>query len=262
MNQPGAVRDLHNCDPGLQEALDQVASCAAITLRAPLGAVSVVTADAVTLAGVHGFERRHTARAGSLCAEVVRLGVRLRVADAADDPRFSGHEFVAEGGVRSYAGAPVKGEGGKALGAVAVFAGEPGAFAPAALDDLEALAHMVELLIKRTGAAEPALPRLRQQGWFGVRTLDASRAGTGARAGLLVLSVARESPAQQAGLRPTDVLYAVDGQILRERADLVAALSEREPGSSARVTVQRAGEFFDRWVKVATPKSRARVRAA
>lgn len=238
-------------DPGLQSALDQVASCAAVSLGAPLGVVSMVQMDEVMLVGMHGFDRRRTSRAGSLCGEVVRLRSKLLVADTTDDPRFRDHEFVAEGGVRAYAGAPVNGAGGEVLGTVAAFAGEPGAFAPPNVDDLEALAHMVELLIASVGPPEVELPRLRRQGWIGVRTLDARRAGTGARAGLTILSVARGSPAEQVGLRPTDILYAVDDRILRERADLVAALADREPGASARLTFQRAGQWIERSVPVA-----------
>jgi membrane-associated protease RseP (regulator of RpoE activity) len=239
----------------LQQPLDRVASCAAVSLGVPLGSVSMVDANAVTLVGMHGFERRRTVRAGSFCDAVVQLRSPLLVADAAADERFRGHEFVAVGGVRSYAGAPLKGPQGGVVGAVAAYAGEPDRFRPSALDDLEALAHMVELLLEQSGPIAVELPRLRRQGWIGVRTLDARRAGTAARAGLVVLSVARGSPAEQSGLRPTDILYEVDGQLLRERADLVAALADREPGSSARITVQRAGKWLDKWVPVATRQS-------
>lgn len=251
LRPPGRAPRSRSDDPALQLALDRVATCAAVSLGVPLGAVSFVGEDDVLLAGIHGFERRQTPRAGSFCAEVVRLGARLRVADASDDPRFQEHEFVAAGGVRSYAGAPMRSADGEVLGAVGAFAGAVDAFAPSALDDLEALAHLVELVISRTDAAEPELPRVRRQGWLGVRTLDARRTGAASRAGLVVLSVAQGSPAEQAGLRAADILYAVDDRVLRERADLVAALGGREPGSTVRITFQRAGQWLEKWSSVA-----------
>ncbi len=247
-----ALRHSRADDPDLRPALDQIAACVAVTLDVPLAAVSLVADETVILAGAYGFERRQMLRANSFCDEIVRLGARLRVADAADDPRFIDHEYVALGGVRAYAGAPIKAPGGEILGAVSAFSGDRDKFAAAALDDLEALAHMVELLFVRSGAPEIELPRLRRQGWIGVRTLDARRAGTAARAGLVILSVARGSPAEQAGLRPTDILYTLDDRILQERADLVAALADREPGAAVRITFQRAGNWLEKSILVGT----------
>lgn len=251
-----ALRGSGALDPQLQPAFDQIAMCAAATLNAPLGAVSLVEADTVLLAGAHGFARRRAERPASFCSEVVRLAAPLLSDDAPHDPRFCAHEFVTSG-VRSYAGSPILSRAGEVLGAVCAFAGEAHAFHRDSLEALEALAHAVEVLLPAV-AAKRASVRHRP-GWIGVRTLDANRAGRSALSGLVVLSVAAGSPAEQAGLRATDILHAVDDQVLRERADLVAALADREPGSSARITFQRAGEWMERWVRVTAPPRRARL---
>ena len=74
----------------------------------------------------------------------------------------------------------------------------------------------------------------RVQGWLGVRTLGSRSYGRGEQPGLIVLSVAAGSPAAQAGLRPTDILHAIDQHVLRRPADVVAALAGREADQFAR----------------------------
>ena len=69
-----------------------------------------------------------------------------------------------------------------------------------------------------------------------------------------MLSVARGSPAEAAGLRPTDVLCAIDDHVLRRPSDIIGALADREVDALVRVRLQRAGRWLERLVRV-TPES-------
>lgn len=99
--------------------------------------------------------------------------------------------------------------------------------------------------------AVPAFSKAgRIQGWLGVRTHGSNRVGGGSRAGLIVLSVAAGSPADRAGLRPTDIIYAIDGQALHRPSDVVRALARREMSELAHVQFQRAGRWQERFIPV------------
>jgi putative serine protease PepD len=61
-------------------------------------------------------------------------------------------------------------------------------------------------------------------------------------AGAEVQDVAPNSPAQRAGLRPGDVIVAVDGDAVSEPGDVANALEGNEPGDSVVVEVERGGD--------------------
>nr|WP_258002324.1 Do family serine endopeptidase [Burkholderia sp. WAC0059] len=59
--------------------------------------------------------------------------------------------------------------------------------------------------------------------------------------GALVSSVEAGGPAAQAGLRPGDVVLAVNGAALEDSADLLVTVAKLKPGSTADLTVWRDG---------------------
>jgi putative serine protease PepD len=61
------------------------------------------------------------------------------------------------------------------------------------------------------------------------------------RDGVVIRRVAPGSPAEAAGLRPADVVLAVDGKPLREPNDLLIALYDKRPGESVRLRVWQRG---------------------
>jgi S1-C subfamily serine protease len=74
--------------------------------------------------------------------------------------------------------------------------------------------------------------------------------------GALILQIAPGGPADRAGLRPTmrnqrgalvlgDVIVAVDGQRVRDAADLQLLLEQHEAGDTVRVTITRGGREQD-----------------
>jgi S1-C subfamily serine protease len=61
-------------------------------------------------------------------------------------------------------------------------------------------------------------------------------------AGVLVLSVVSKGPADEAGLRPGDVLLSLEGQKLNAPEDLLAALRNKAPGQTVNVEYRRGND--------------------
>jgi S1-C subfamily serine protease len=57
--------------------------------------------------------------------------------------------------------------------------------------------------------------------------------------GVLAIAVTPGGPAATAGVRPGDVLVAIDGQSLKTSEDLIAALRRHNPGDTVRIAVRR-----------------------
>jgi serine protease Do len=75
--------------------------------------------------------------------------------------------------------------------------------------------------------------------WHGVVLADDSPASD---QGLTVASVERESPAAESGLRPGDVITAVDDAQIERSLDFSRAMLERRPGEKIQLAVRRAGQ--------------------
>ena len=105
------------------------------------------------------------------------------------------------------------------------------------------------------------VPKLRRDGsikraYLGIR-LGENPAGPGA----LVASAPPGSPADDAGLRGGtsggDVIVAIGGREIRTPGDVTAAISDRRPGETVRVTVLRDGRRLNVEVKLGTRPARA-----
>ena len=78
-------------------------------------------------------------------------------------------------------------------------------------------------------------------GFLGVSTTDATDAATGAT----VIEVTAGSPAAGAGIRPGDVIVAVDGTAVSGASALGRLVSARAPGDEVTITVVRDGQDRD-----------------
>lgn len=58
-------------------------------------------------------------------------------------------------------------------------------------------------------------------------------------AGVIVESVADDSPAQKAGVRVGDIILSIDGKDVKSAADVRAGLREKKDGDAVRLEVQR-----------------------
>jgi serine protease Do len=63
----------------------------------------------------------------------------------------------------------------------------------------------------------------------------------GTSRGALVQDVSADSPGERAGIRPYDVVLAVDGETVRTNDDLIRRISELPPGSVTRLELMRDG---------------------
>lgn len=61
----------------------------------------------------------------------------------------------------------------------------------------------------------------------------------------MVESVAKDGPADAAGIQTGDVLVSIDGEPLKTAEDLVADLRERQPGDVVRIRLLRGDEQQD-----------------
>lgn len=59
--------------------------------------------------------------------------------------------------------------------------------------------------------------------------------------GLCVTSVSRFSPAEDAGIRPVDIILSVNGHAVATRPDLILALKGTRPGDTVPVSILRMG---------------------
>jgi serine protease Do len=73
----------------------------------------------------------------------------------------------------------------------------------------------------------------------------AAQLGVSAPSGVVIGGVVAGSPAAAAGVRPRDVITAVDGQPLTDESTLAEILSQKKPGDTATLTIVRGGQQQD-----------------
>ena len=93
------------------------------------------------------------------------------------------------------------------------------------------------------------------RGWLGVVIQDVDENTAKAldmkdAHGALVASVQEGQPADKAGIKEGDVIVSVDGQNIKDTAELLAAIARKAPGSDAKVTVWREGAAKEFTVKL------------
>ncbi len=113
--------------------------------------------------------------------------------------------------------------------------------------------------------AKLILPQLKQRGhvqrgYIGVALRDVDPDLQGAlrlsqTSGALVQDVTAGSPAERAGLKPYDLVTAVDGVDVLSNDALIREISARTPGSTARLEVMRDGRTRQMLVKLAERSS-------
>jgi serine protease Do len=101
--------------------------------------------------------------------------------------------------------------------------------------------------------AKAIQPQLRERGrvirgWLGVQIQSVTRdlAKTlkmDEAKGAIVSDVTPDSPADQAGVQPGDVIVAVDGRDMEDNNDLSGYISSKAPGTEVSLKVLRDGRF-------------------
>ncbi|MBV9785294.1 MAG: trypsin-like peptidase domain-containing protein [Acidisphaera sp.] len=85
------------------------------------------------------------------------------------------------------------------------------------------------------------------RGWLGVSVADMPE---GSHSGVGIADVDRTGPAARAGLRPGDVVTAVNGERVDSARTLIRAVSAATPGNAVRLTLRRQGRDMELSVTV------------
>ena len=132
-------------------ALDDIARLAAQVCNTPVGTVSIVERETISLVGRYGLGVRHTARRSMPCATTIEGEGVYQIPDTRLDPDFAAADmFLGDRTYRFYAGAPVHTPAGSAIGCVCVLDSAPRRLTAAQIDSLEALSHMVTTRLEFT----------------------------------------------------------------------------------------------------------------
>ncbi len=109
--------------------------------------------------------------------------------------------------------------------------------------------------------ASVILPQLREmgrvsRGYIGVALRDVDpdlqrSLGLSSSSGALVQDVTAGSPGARAGIRPYDLIVAVDGKQIVRNDELIQLVSARQPGTSATLQIVRDGRAMNVAVKLA-----------
>jgi len=109
--------------------------------------------------------------------------------------------------------------------------------------------------------ASAILPQLRQagrvsRGYIGVALRDVDpdlqrSLALSSSSGALVQDVTPGSPGARAGLRPYDLIVAVDGRAVARNDELIQLVASRQPGTSATLQIVRDGRALNVPVKLA-----------
>lgn len=138
--------------------------------------------------------------------------------------------------------------------------GGPVLDASGALLGMSTLGRPGEVLVIPTATLTRVVPQLLAngrvtRGWLGVTLQpvavpDALVEQAGQRIGMMVMSIAEQGPAAQAGLVAGDVLLTLDGVALPDRRQLLARLSEENVGKSMELGLIRGGHIVKQATRI------------
>lgn len=117
-----ALHRLDLLDTAPEPAFERITRLAADLFNVPIALVSLVDADRQWFKSCIGITARETPRDQSFCAQAIQQPHKVMVIpDAAADPRFASNALVTGGPrIRFYAGAPLLGPDGYALGTLCI----------------------------------------------------------------------------------------------------------------------------------------------
>ena len=82
------------------------------------------------------------------------------------------------------------------------------------------------------------------RGWIGIESQDitpelAASFGLARESGAIIAGVVRNGPADRAGVRPGDILLAVEGKGIKNTGEMLNLIAQLVPGAKARLTLMR-----------------------
>jgi diguanylate cyclase (GGDEF)-like protein len=174
------LRSLKLLDTPAEERFDRITRLARKVFDVPIALVSLVDADRQWFKSNQGMDVCESPRGTSFCGHTILREEPLVVQDAFEDVRFRDNPLVTgDPNIRFYAGHPVSGPGGEALGTLCVIDDKPRAAADFDAEALAEFAAMVEAevasLSLAIGDELTGLSNRRGFEMLGERLLRASR---------------------------------------------------------------------------------------
>jgi sigma-B regulation protein RsbU (phosphoserine phosphatase) len=147
-NEEERLAELYALDildtPG-EERFDRLVELSSLAFRVPIAYVSMVDVNRQWFKAQCGLSVSQTGRAESFCGHAIAADELLVIPDARADPRFFDNPLVvAPPFVRFYAGCPLHGPCGRAIGTLCLVDREPRTLSDEELRLLEKLAGLVE----------------------------------------------------------------------------------------------------------------------
>ena len=275
------LRRYNVLDTPPEQAFDDLTQLAAQICQVPMALVSLVDQDRQWFKARVGVEGTETPRDIAFCAHsILHQDEIFEIRDARDDPRFTSNPLVTEGPrIRFYAGAPLVGPGGHALGALCVMDRTPRTLTPEQLAALRTLSRAVVAqleLRRKTAELENSVGQHERAGVL-LREKIEQLAAAEKEAGRL-LGIAEKS---RRGLLSVLEDEKRSGQSLRDSEERFRQMTESidemfymtDPGNGALLYISPAYEkiwgrtraslfeFPEKWVDAIHPEDRERVLA-
>ncbi|MDQ2924265.1 MAG: sensor domain-containing diguanylate cyclase [Acidobacteriota bacterium] len=162
-----SLRRLELLDTGREPEFDELAELAAAVCATPISLLILVDEHRLWFKAAVGLDVCEMARDGAFCAYTIRQQGVFVVEDAAVDKRFASNPMVTgEPHIRFYAGAPIAGPGGHAVGTLCAIDRKPRTLTAFQMKMLALLARQVnarlELRLERK-QSQAALLEVRSQ---------------------------------------------------------------------------------------------------
>lgn len=142
-------------DTEREEVFDRLTALASRLMDAPIAMMSIVNSDRVWVKSRQGTDLETIDREDGMCSLTILTDKPYVIADLSTDERWRESPLVTEGGLRFYAGAPLRTADGHALGALSVADLKPRQTTPQELETLEDLAsiamHQLDLRLAARG---------------------------------------------------------------------------------------------------------------
>lgn len=161
-------------DTAGEQEFDDLVSIARTLCGTAMGAVTLIDRDRQWFKALQGLEGVQTPRDEAFCAHTILQPRELTVVpDARQDARFSGNPLVlGEPHIRFYAGAPLLGSDGCALGSLCVFDSVPAQLGTAQAEALRALARQVSRMMEMRLLRLQIDHHQQEQGWYEARLAE------------------------------------------------------------------------------------------
>jgi two-component sensor histidine kinase len=139
-----ALHALDVLDTPAEPVFDDVTAFVRKLCDVPTSLVSLVDRDRQWFKSADGFEAPETGLESSVCAYVVHADEFIEISDLSKDPRTARNPLVAKpGGIRFYAGAPLRLSSGHVVGSLCAIDTRPRTLSPLERETLTVLAAQV-----------------------------------------------------------------------------------------------------------------------